>query len=57
MTPLQTAEVRAGAIRIRLAEIGGMAELTDETPRRTGHPAERVWRRGAPHGRPADFRT
>ena len=31
MTPLQTAEVRAGEIRIRLSEIGGMAELTDET--------------------------
>ena len=31
MTPLQTAEVRAGEIRIRLAELGGMAELTEET--------------------------
>ena len=31
MTPLQTAEVRAGEIRIRLSEIGGMAELTEET--------------------------
>ena len=31
MTPLQAAEVRAGEIRIRLSEIGGMAELTDET--------------------------
>ena len=30
MTPLQTAEVRAGEIRIRLAELGGMSELTEE---------------------------
>ena len=30
MTPLQTAEVRAGEIRIRLAELGGMTELTEE---------------------------
>ena len=31
MTPLQTAEIRAGELRIRLAELGGMAELTEET--------------------------
>lgn len=31
MTPLQTAEIRAGEIRIRLAELGGEPELTDET--------------------------
>ena len=31
MTPLQAAEVRAGELRIRLAELGGMAELTEET--------------------------
>ena len=31
MTPLQTLEIRAGDIRSRLADIGGMAELTDET--------------------------
>ena len=31
MTPLQTAEVRAGELRIRLAELGGMAELDTET--------------------------
>ena len=31
MTPIQTLEIRAGEIRTRLAEIGGMAELTDET--------------------------
>ena len=31
MTPLQTLEIRAGEIRKRLADIGGMAELTDET--------------------------
>ena len=30
MTPLQTAEVRAGEIRIRLAELGAETELTDE---------------------------
>lgn len=30
MTPTQTLEIRAGTIRARLAEIGGMAELTDE---------------------------
>ena len=30
MTPLQTAEIRAGEIRIRLAELGGIADLTDE---------------------------
>jgi hypothetical protein len=31
MTPLQTAEIRAGELRIRLAELGGMAELDTET--------------------------
>ena len=31
MTPIQTLEIRAGEIRKRLAEIGGMEELTDET--------------------------
>ena len=31
MTPLQIAEVRAGELRIRLAELGGMADLTEET--------------------------
>ena len=31
MTPLQQAEIRAGEIRIRLAELGGEPELTDET--------------------------
>ena len=31
MTPIQTLEIRAGEIRKRLAEIGGLAELTDET--------------------------
>ena len=30
MTPLQTAEVRAGEIRIRLAELGAIADLTEE---------------------------
>ena len=30
MTPLQTAEVRAGAIRIRLSELASETELTDE---------------------------
>ena len=30
MTPLQTAEVRAGEIRIRLSELGAETELTDE---------------------------
>ena len=28
MTPIQTLEIRAGEIRKRLAEIGGMEELT-----------------------------
>ena len=31
MTPIQTLEIRAGEIRKRLADIGGMEELTDET--------------------------
>ena len=31
MTPIQTLEIRTGEIRKRLADIGGMAELTDET--------------------------
>ena len=31
MTPIQTLEIRAGEIRRRLSEIGGMADLTDET--------------------------
>ena len=31
MTPLQTAQVRAGDIRIRLSELGADLELTDET--------------------------
>lgn len=31
MTPIQTLEIRAGEIRKRLADIGAMAELTDET--------------------------
>ena len=31
MTPIQTLEIRAGEIRKRLSDIGGMAELTDET--------------------------
>ena len=31
MTPIQTLEIRAGEIRKRLAEIGGMEELTNET--------------------------
>ena len=31
MTPIQTLEIRAGEIRKRLADIGGMAELTDKT--------------------------
>ena len=31
MTPIQTLEIRAGEIRKRLSELGGMAELTDET--------------------------
>ena len=31
MTDLQKLEIRAGAIRKRLAEIGGMTDLTDET--------------------------
>ena len=31
MTPLQTAEVRAGEIRIRLAELAAIVDLTDET--------------------------
>ncbi len=31
MTPLQTLEVRQGEVKIRLAELGGMAELTEET--------------------------
>ena len=31
MTPMQTLDIRAGDIRKRLSEIGGMAELTDET--------------------------
>ena len=31
MTPIQTLEIRAGEIRKRLADIGGMDELTDET--------------------------
>ena len=31
MTPIQTLEIRAGGIRKRLADIGGMADLTDET--------------------------
>ena len=30
MTPLQTAEVRAGEIRIRLSELAAVPELTDE---------------------------
>ena len=30
MTPIQTLELRASTIRARLAEIGGMADLTDE---------------------------
>ena len=31
MTPVQTLEIRAGEIRKRLAEIGSLTELTDET--------------------------
>ena len=31
MTPIQTLEIRAGEIRKRLSELGGMADLTDET--------------------------
>ena len=31
MTPIQTLEIRAGEIRKRLADIGALAELTDET--------------------------
>ena len=31
MTPLQTLEVRQGEVKIRLAELGGMADLTEET--------------------------
>ena len=31
MTPVQTLEIRAGEIRKRLSDIGGMEELTDET--------------------------
>ena len=31
MTPIQTLEIRAGEIRKRLSELGGMTELTDET--------------------------
>ena len=31
MTPVQILEIRAGEIRKRLADIGGMADLTDET--------------------------
>ena len=31
MTPIQTLEIRAGEIRKRLSDIGGMEELTDET--------------------------
>ena len=31
MTPIQTLEIRAGEIRKRLADIAGMADLTDET--------------------------
>ena len=31
MTPIQVLEIRSGEIRKRLADIGGMAELTDET--------------------------
>ena len=31
MTPLQTAQLRAGEIRIRLSELGGETELSDET--------------------------
>ena len=31
MTPIQTLEIRAGEIRKRLAEIGSLTELTDET--------------------------
>ena len=31
MTPIQVLEIRAGEIRRRLADIGGMTELTDET--------------------------
>ena len=31
MTPVQKLEIRAGEIRKRLADIGGMADLTDET--------------------------
>ena len=31
MTPLQILEIRSGEIRKRLAEIGGLTELTDET--------------------------
>ena len=30
MTPIQTLEIRAGEIRKRLAEIGGLADMTDE---------------------------
>ena len=31
MTPLQTLEIRAGEIRQRLSDLGGQADLTDET--------------------------
>ena len=31
MTPLQTLEIRAGEIRTRLADLGAMTDMTDET--------------------------
>lgn len=31
MTPIQSLEIRAGEIRRRLSDIGGLTELTDET--------------------------
>ena len=59
MTPLQTAEVRAGEIRIRLSELAAVPELTDlvKIQGGTGHLAPRIHGHRAAHGCPANLRT
>ena len=45
MTPLQTAEVRAGAIRIRLAELAALETFTEENRSELDTLRKRVHRR------------
>ena len=43
MTPLQTLAVRAGELRARLGELGGMAELSEENQKELDKPALRIY--------------